>query len=446
VKVWFVVGSSIAHRFIEPVIAALVADGHDVHVSIERGGSHVYPTVPAVPVTPLAVPSAAPTLGDRRLRGAAVVRAFASYVALRTCFGTLMRERWLAYFPPGLNRLVRFIDGVSLSRLLDNRATRLLAMRWARAISAPRTLVHQLQALNPDVVVTTPMIYPGTRELDVIPEARRRAIPTVGFVLSWDNLTSKATFHYKPDALLVWNEAQRREAVEWHGFAPDEVEALGAPVFDYLFDSHDRATRPEVLSALGVEDNDYVLYAVSSRLALGSGREADVVKRLGEALRAEAGTPRLLLVRPHPGNPIPSSAPLGPNVVVAPTPSFPNTPNARRELLALLAHADAIVGLNTSIFVEAAVLGTPVVAMSLAGDVAAERGPSSLPHFSHLVAAGFVHCVTSPAEAAVALADVRARGDDRQDAAAAFVREFVRPCGIDRPAATLVAERIVSVG
>jgi hypothetical protein len=84
------------------------------------------------------------------------------------------------------------------------RATRLVE----RACPPPAGLVSALGRLRPDVVVVTPMIYPASREIDVVKAAASTGIPSVGIVLSWDNLSTKGSFHALPDELIVWNDGQ----------------------------------------------------------------------------------------------------------------------------------------------------------------------------------------------------------------------------------------------
>ena len=433
-----------ARRFVEPVMAAVAEAGHEVVVAMVTGPPDAFSDVPSARVHALARnPAEAPAV-----QGAEVARTFASYLALRTRWEPLMRSRWLEYFPANLGRVIRLVDRLRLARSLDNELSRRIVAALARSFPTPRPLRDELAEVAPDVVVLTPMIYPGTRELDLVANARARAIPTVGLVLSWDNLTSKATFLRRPDLLLVWNEKQRMEAIEWHGFPPARVEALGAPVFDHLFARRAVPARPDTLQSIGFDrDAEYVLYGVSSRLGLDIGGEVDIVRRLGAALRdhERTGSKLTLVVRPHPRNSAAFDQDLGSNVVVMAAPDFPSTDATRRQLHGLLAHADAVVGLNTSLFIEAAIAGTPVVAMSLRGEVSPTRMPSNLTHFEHLRHAGFVHIVTGPRDAAAEVEKIRSAGDSREAERRSFVESFVRPRGLSRSAATLVAERILSV-
>lgn len=434
-------------RFVEPVLAAIRSAGHDVAVSVEAGALPTFEAVPDVTVTRLNVPR---LRADRSgLRGVRLLRALASYAALRRRWHPLMQRRWLEYFPHSVSRVLRLLGALRLAWLVDNSVARALLMWLASSARPPSTLSRQLEAMSPDAVLMTPMIYPypGTRELDVVPLARRRGIPTFGLVLSWDNLTSKSTFHVRPDTLLVWNEAQRREAEEWHGFDRSSIEVVGAPVFDYVFEEHRRPERDAVLRTLGLGDEDrYVLYAVSSKLGLGPGGEAEIVRNLAVELEDATwiGPPPTLVVRPHPRNTSAFDRLIAANVVVAPPSGFPDGDAARTELLGLVWHAEAVVGLNTSLFIEAAILETPVVAMSLRGYVAEDVTPANLTHFEHLRRAGFIYHVDGPAQAAAALSALRDRGDEKFTAQAAFVSEFVRPRGLHRSAAGLVVERLTS--
>ena len=53
---------------------------------------------------------------------------------------------------------------------------------------------------------------------------------------SWDNLTNKGLLRDAPDQVLVWNDLQKREAVELHGVRPERVVVTGAPAYDHWFD------------------------------------------------------------------------------------------------------------------------------------------------------------------------------------------------------------------
>ena len=60
----------------------------------------------------------------------------------------------------------------------------------------------------------TPLIgLVACSQIDLLRSAIRRGIPTAVMVWSWDHLSSKALIRDVPDALFVWNDVQKREAM-----------------------------------------------------------------------------------------------------------------------------------------------------------------------------------------------------------------------------------------
>src|SRR4030095_1518417 len=105
--------------------------------------------------------------------------------------------------------------------------------------------------------------------------------------------------------------------------------------------------------------------------------EVDFVRRWVGALRA-ADAPLLrdlnVVVRPHPYN---CDAwqlvePWDPGVVVSPRVGYsPLAPNSHAEYYDSIFHSAAVVGINTSAMIEAAIVGRPVLSIHSAGTAAA---------------------------------------------------------------------------
>ena len=74
----------------------------------------------------------------------------------------------------------------------------------------------------------TPLVEPGSIQVDYIKSAGALGIPSALCVASWDNLTNKGSVRVAPDRVFVWNEAQKREAVDMHGIAASDVVVTGA--------------------------------------------------------------------------------------------------------------------------------------------------------------------------------------------------------------------------
>jgi len=145
-------------------------------------------------------------------------------------------------------------------------------------------------------------ILPFSPEIEYIKAADALGIPTVAVVLSWDNLTTKGTFHIIPDTTFVWNDALAEEATILHDIPHDKILITGAPVFDFWFEMKPKLDYASFCDIVGINaDQPFVLYLCSSKYI--SGDETAFVKEFAKALGGGEGTHRLkVLVRPHPLN------------------------------------------------------------------------------------------------------------------------------------------------
>ena len=156
---------------------------------------------------------------------------------------------------------------------------------------------------KPDVLLVTPLIEPGSPQVDYVRSARAQGIPTALCVASWDNLTNKGLIHAPVDLVAVWNDAMKDEAVRFHGIAPEKVAVTGAAAFDHWFDWRPSTTREAFCARVGLRpDRPYLLYLCSSRFV--APHEVPFVRRWVEHIRRSTGAVREagILVRPHPQN------------------------------------------------------------------------------------------------------------------------------------------------
>jgi hypothetical protein len=321
------------------------------------------------------------------------------------------------------------------------RALAAVATALDHALPAPAAVVAELRELRPDVVVAVPHGMPGSRDSDVVAAAKELGVPTAVAVASWDNLSSKQQLHVLPHRLLVWNETQRTEAAELHGVDPRSVVTTGAQNFDLWFD-WEPGDRAAYCRKLGLDPaRPYVLYLGGS-LYEGARREAEWVRRWVAALRAsreplvaDAG----IVVRPHPTRAADwqqlSLADLEGVVVAAPAAGeMPVADDARRAFHDAIHHSAAVVGLNTTALIEAAIVGRSVLSVQTPEFDASQRGVF---HFDYLltVGGGLGRSATS-LEEHVAQLEQALRGEDADAELRRrrFLEAFVRPAGLDRPA------------
>jgi len=305
-----------------------------------------------------------------------------------------------------------------------------------------------LRDRKPDVVVLTPLVVLKTTQLDLGRAATELGIRNVFAVASWDHLSSKGVLTYAPQQVFVWNETQRREATQFHGVDPERVAVTGSQVFDDWFGREPVLSREAFCRRVGLRADRPVVLYVGSSLLEGSPSEAAFVDGWARHLRASSH-PALrecgILVRPHPrrGREWQGVAFKGLDNIVCwpPAGELPVDAASKADYFDSLFHSAAVVGINSSAMIEAAIIGRPVHTVLAPEFLESQEGTI---HFQYLLdgPSAVLHAARSLDEHARMLADsldARASGPDRSDR---FVRAFVRPHGTDIIATDVFVARL----
>jgi FkbM family methyltransferase len=311
----------------------------------------------------------------------------------------------------------------------------------------------------PDVMLISPLVHFGSAQADFVAAARAVNVPVGMLLYSWDNLSTKGCLHRVPDWMFVWNDRQRAEANALHGFPEDRVFITGAPRFDSFFELKPRLTREQFHAPLGLDSGKPTLLYVCSSLLVSAG-ELPFVRAWLAAIRESSGTLRdcNILVRPHPDIELLGEEQRSEEEVLWPgvrgAKGFVSRPfddpraivlktsdRARQGLFESIYHSAAVVGLNTSAELEAAIVGRPVYTV-IAGDEAAD-GQSSTLHFHYLLEEQG-GCVRRAGGLAEHVAQLQGELDHPRDSAdiRRFAGEFLRPHGLDQPVAPVFADAI----
>jgi hypothetical protein len=314
-----------------------------------------------------------------------------------------------------------------------------------RAVPTSAEIEAYLAERRPDVVLFTPYLGLRTIQPDFLRAAQALGLRTGVCVKSWDNLTSKSVIRPVPDAVFVWNEIQREEARTLHGIPPEHVVVTGAQCFDDWF-SWKARERPELCRRAGLDSGrPYVLYACC---APWTGQpEIDFVRRWVSALRSSSGplADVQVLVRPHPKRPQGwADADLSalPGVAVFPRDAeAPTDDGSKADYFDSIYHSTAVVGLNTSAMIEAAIVGRSVLTV-LDPEYEAIQGGTL--HFRYLldVGGGLVRVARTLEEHVDQLAAAAGGSDGGAARAQRFVSEFVRPHGLDVEATGVFVEAV----
>ena len=440
------------YRNFESVVAGLAERGHSVHLAADEqeslGGEALvgrlavrYPGVTF---------GLAPSLDDEPwFRLARKLRSASDYVRFHEeAFATFRKTR--------LNLRERIPRGVL--RLMDagvdrGRPTRRALGALLRGGEALMPVSEASRAFiemhDPDVVLLASVTAWRLPQIDHLRAACALGRRTGVCVFSWDHLSSKALLRSVPDRVLLWNETQKREAVQWHGIPEERISVTGAQCYDQWFDRVPSRDRTSFCRAVGLSAEHPILLYVCSVMT-PNPHESRFVLRWIEELRRnpdrrlrDAG----ILVRPHPermdewegvslesfGN----AVQYGRN---------PVSPDAQADYFDSLYHSHAVIGLVTSAFLEAAIVGRPVHSPLLPEFEMYQEG---VQHFRYLmeVEGGLLKVTRSFPAHLAGLASTLAQPVQRDEQNVRFVRAFVRPQGLDvraTPAFVAAVEQIAS--
>lgn len=255
-------------------------------------------------------------------------------------------------------------------------------------------------------------------------EARRRGIPSAGlqhgFIYRhWLNYRHEPDEMRpspgnpadrgfpRPDLTLVY-DGYAADHLRRAGSFPDGVIAVtGSPALDRLaaaLGALGPEGRARVRAELGVAAGDAVALLVAKRAQLGRWLEA-----IAEAVRRQRGV--WLIIKPHPAETAAAydaAAPGAERVLLAPP---------QLGLPGLLAAADLVVTVNSTVAIDGSVLGVPALAVALPNNLSpfVERG----------MMAGVADVPALPARLAGALADPAVRAGLQAES-----RRFAEACGI----------------
>ena len=453
-KILFLLNHDGAIRNFEGTLAALAARGHEIHFGVMRRRPAFMSSAGSLDALCAAHPGmtwdVVPKGGrDAQLLGAlCAARDYVRYLAPDYASSDTMRARAREYAP---SAFVRAVESPAL-RSPAARAALLDALRVVIEQAPASPAIDKYFARHQaDVVLFTPLVGFGASQHAQLKSARAAGRPVALLVHSWDNLTNKGLLHELPDMVAVWNAAQAREAVELHGVPAERVMVTGAHSYDHWFDWTQASSREAFCARAGLDpEQPFLLYAGSSSFIAPD--EARFVARWANAVRGAGGplARAQLLVRPHPQNPQPWEEhdldALGVTLWPAPG-AVPLGAASRADYFDSIHHASAVVGINTSAFVESAIQRKPVFTVLEPEYAASQEGTL---HFHHLAGGPTggraVTTARSLDEHVAQLAAALEPGGFDPAAVEAFLRTFVRPHGLEEPCVPRLVEAIEQLG
>jgi hypothetical protein len=428
-------------RYFDSVVEDLADRGHQVDLAWEIPGTQeealaALPPHSAIRSHQLPKRKDFWRLPARRVR---ILANYARYLDRRFADADYLRRRAATRVAWPFNRF----------RTLPDRLVWLLIDLFSgleRAIPRSAAIDLFIKQCAPEAVVLSPLVR-ASRQNDALASARKKRLPTAAAIASWDNLTNKSILLVEPDRMLVWNETQRREARDFHRYPPERVVVTGAQCFDRWFNRQPSRSRERFCGLVGLPPvKPILLYVGSTASIFAPEAEVQFVRRWLQFLASEKELADLsVLIRPHPYNDAHwEDVELSefPNVRIWPR-SRPNPVDEgnRADYFDSLYYAEAVMGINTSAMIEAAIVGRPVLTLGV--DELHEAQRETL-HFQYLLPenGGFVQAAHSFEEHAAQLKHVLATPAVGHALATAFVESFIRPAGLSRPATPIVVQAL----
>ena len=313
--------------------------------------------------------------------------------------------------------------------------------------------------LDPDVVVTATAGV-VLSDIRLIRRARAEGVPSATFTQGWDNLTSKTIVGARPDELIVWNERMLEEAVELHGFSPEQITVTGPPHFDPYFLRTGWIDRDQHLRSLGLDPSKrIVLYATSpQRYFTDSIQVTEMLIQANEVGRF--GPDVQLAIRLHPQviqgvdaddlglwerfrGRVYLDMPQGATGLAA-----DYTPDGTRHISQLLDASAVTINVASSITIDASIFDTPVVNLRFDAEpgrpyLKSVRRQYDTDHYKQVLRTGAVRLADSPEQLIDEVRRYLADPSHERAERARLVRELCYRS--DGRAGARVAEAIVNI-
>jgi hypothetical protein len=322
-----------------------------------------------------------------------------------------------------------------------------------KTIPSSPEVEEYLTNLSPDLILVTPLVSEASPQTDVVKSAQALGIKVALCVASWDNLTNKGFMRIQPDRVIVWNEIQKSEAQTLHFISPDKIVVTGAQPFDRWFHRKPSTTREEFCQKVGLKINlPFILFVGSTAGISAPDTEERFVRQWIQFLRnsrEECIRNLGVLIRPHPYNPGKwEDADLSDldHVTVWPRKGAnPVNEGDRNDYFDSLYHSAAVVGINTSAMLEAAIVGRSVHTVL---DPQFQNTQTGTLHFHYLLSenGGFVQVASNLEEHLRQLSDTLKKEEEIREKTLKFVKLFIRPHGLERPSTPILVDAIEELG
>ena len=298
-----------------------------------------------------------------------------------------------------------------------------------RVIPEDKDTKNFIKEQNPDVLVATPANLRFSDETDYLIAAKNQNIPTVIPVHSWDNLTTKGTFNFTPDLMLVWNKYQANEANEIHKIPLNNIVITGSPFMDKWFDSS--ITNIYHNKSLPTKST-YILYLGSSS-NIAPNEVPDLYELANELQKKKRqGLSNIsILARPHPANEKRFAEINHPLIKpwIRGRDELPDSPESLSEFSNAINESICVIGINTTGMIDAVLAGKEVIA--LIPESYKHSNAYNATHFKQILNSDIFHQANSIEQCLDILSKLMVKPIKTEVDSNKFINDFIRPRGIN---------------
>ncbi len=273
--------------------------------------------------------------------------------------------------PAGGNRHVAFFKKAIARTFGRSRWIKTKLVPWLyNLVFRERPFRKIFDRYNPNLVFVSAIAF--FPDVEVVAEAKRRGIQTLGMSPNWDHLNK----YYIPqhvDTLLVQNMPMKREAVIYHGYREEQIQLIGFLQFDkYVPREKYVMPRDEYFKAMGLDPSRKVIaYFSNSAFSLSEG---DILKEIAQWIsEGKFKQPAQLLVRPYVS---PRSMTLeqkkyeklqGNPYIIFNWRKIDEQEESSRFFVSMMYYADVVISLFSTTALEAAVFDKPTLTVGFDG-------------------------------------------------------------------------------
>ena len=243
-----------------------------------------------------------------------------------------------------------------------------LVRKLVLRMHTPTTIEKIYEQFKPTHVFAPSMID-NAFDIPFAIAAKKRSIPVLGMVRSWDNFNNHGLLAVVPDVFLLQNEWLREAGTKFQsidfGKLPNEI--TGLPHYDAYLGLKEKnpTSRETFLQSFGIDLNKKIILLGGSDFYYS---EYMLPKLLNEAIsNGSIKEPTHVIFRPHPSSPFTlEDYGLGDLVHVTLDDAFSGDTkfSDTEKFNNLLCHSDIIMNISSTLSIDAAVVDTPAIAVN----------------------------------------------------------------------------------